>query len=64
MTGVPSARAIMVVRRAAKVAFVANTSIAESGGSSKDIVFVDMDEKADSSFSAKTTLSRAFAEVG
>lgn len=58
----------MVAKRAAKAALVFNTGIAENGGPSIYMSVVDLDEKDESSFSARVTLStsmfqRVTAEV-
>lgn len=49
------------MKRAARPALYVNTGIAENGGHSSDMFFVELAEKVDGIFTAKTTLSRVSA---
>lgn len=59
-----SAKKIIAVKRPAKAALTAYIGIAEIGGPSTDVFVAGLDEKLESTSSAKVTLSKVFAEIG
>lgn len=59
-----SAKGIMVVKRVAKTANVANKRIDENGNPSRERFVGDLDETVDGNSSAWATLRRGFAEIG
>lgn len=58
-----SAKKITASKRAMEVALAVSTGTAENDGASSELLLVDRDKKAQSSFSAKAMLSKGFAET-
>lgn len=58
-----TARKIMFVKRATKIAFAVSTGNAQNGGLSNKMFVADLGEEIDGSFSANDSLSRDFAKT-
>lgn len=62
MIRVSTAGEVMVVKREALNALAVSTGIDKDEGSSDDMTFIGLNDKADGSSNAKARLSRGFAE--